>query len=298
MGSPYEFQNDGTQVVDNGTQVADGGNGQNPFQQQIYGSGANNAPYFEQGTPWRATPGADGYTGPMPTPSQGGSTEVQPWPPTGQTQVGDPNAGNPNGGNPNGGTQVADGGFGRQTRDGAPAPFTSGENDLSSGGGSGGGNSWWYADRAAMLGSSVYAAHRGIEGAEKFLPTSGTALRGLASEVRAGYSSGSWSGAGNAFKSHIGGTGSTIGTSGKEFLQASAKTDLGKVLGGSFLATTALDLTLLSGRETSWKTMVVDVATPLASSVLLGKFATPLKVIGITAGAHTLEKLLFEEKKK
>jgi hypothetical protein len=290
MGSPYEFQAENTQVGDNGTRVADGSR-QNPFRNQIYGSGASNAPYFEQGRPWRASPSADGYTGPMPTPTEGGA-EVPTWTPANTPLAGGHDADIP----PS--IQVAD--QGRGTKDGPPADFSSGNNngaDLSGSTGSRGSNNWWYLDRAAMLGSSVYAAHRGIPGAEKFLPTSGNALRGLALEVQAGYQAGKWSGAGNALKGGFGGTASTIGTAGKEFLQSSAKADLGKVLGGSFIATTALDLTLLSGRTTSWKTLAVDVAMPLASAALFGKWASPLKIIGITAGAHTLEKLLFEDKK-
>jgi hypothetical protein len=74
------------------------------------------------------------------------------------------------------------------------------------------------------------------------------------------------------------------------------RTDLGKAMGGAWLADTVLDSTFLKDRETSWKTMAVDIATPFIASRLLPGMGL-LKTIGITMGAHAAEKLFFEDKK-
>lgn len=282
MGSPYEFQEQ------TNTQVADQGNGQNPFHNQIYGSPANGAPYFEQSNPngqWRAT-----FENTVPL----GATTPIPGEQTANTQLtpANPDAGIPSNLPP---TQVADN---RENRTGQTGDLTPGTRGDLSGGSNGGGTDWmWMGDRAAQFGTSMYVAHRGIEGAEKFMPTAYNSLRGLGSEALAGYRTESWKGAGNALRSNFGGTATTVGTAGREFAQATYKTDLGKVLAGSFVANTAVDMLFFGDKTTSWKTWAVDIATPLAATALLGKFASPLKVIGITVGAHSLEKMLLEGKK-
>ncbi|MFN8658264.1 MAG: hypothetical protein U0105_18155 [Candidatus Obscuribacterales bacterium] len=268
MGSPYTFNtsNDATQTT--GTQVAD--NGQNPWQAQIYNSQARQPGTFEGSNSngqWpvdtskipnggRATLGSD-----VGTTTSGIPTQTVPTDQGGQPQQ----------------TQVATGGERGQNSTGF-TPYRSGQNDLSGNGGSGGSDLMWYLDRTAALGSSVYAAHKGIAGAEKFLPTAYEALQGLKTKG-------------------LGETASVLGTSGKEFLQTSAKTDLGKVLGANFVATTLLDSTLFSNKTTSWKTLVVDIGTPLIANSILGPEGKMLKTLAWTVGLHSAEKMLFEQNK-
>lgn len=77
---------------------------------------------------------------------------------------------------------------------------------------------------------------------------------------------------------------------------AAGKAPLGKAMLGAWAGNTLLDLTVLSDRGTSWKTMAVDIATPILTNTVLKKFGMA-KTIAISLGAHTLEKVLLEEKK-
>lgn len=264
MGSPYTFDN--TSKPTPTTQVTD--NGLNPWQSQIYNSTARQPGTFES-----ANSNGQWPVDTSKIPNGGKATLGSD---VGVTTSGIPQQTVPT---DQGGQQVAQNGE-RGTRSTGFTPFTSGQNDLSGNSGSKGGSDlMWYLDRAAATGASVYAAHRGIAGAETFLPTAYEALQGVKTKG-------------------LGQTASAIGASGKEFLQTSAKTDLGKVLGANLAATTLLDMTLFSNKTTSWKTMVVDIGTPLiANSILGGTKGKVLKTVAWTVGLHSAEKLLLEQNK-
>lgn len=133
----------------------------------------------------------------------------------------------------------------------------------------------WYLDRIATLGASAYAAHRGIAGDKPFLTAldkMGTVEASKGSPPK-GFLLQSLQGSGNA------------------------KMDLVKVLGGSLMYTTLADMTLFRDRTTSWKTVAVDVATPLATNAILGR-TKMVATLASSLGAHAIEKSLFEDKKR
>jgi hypothetical protein len=163
----------------------------------------------------------------------------------------------------------------QQTDQVQPAPQTSGDNVAptvaasSDGSNSQGGiGAMWLLDRGVSLGATGVAAAKFIPNLQTLMPE-GASIPTLGS-IRA--------------------------IPKDEWLNA-ARTDLGKAMGGAWVGDTLLDATLLKGRDTSWKTLLVDVATPLAISRILPGFGLG-KTIAATMGAHAVEKLMFEDKKE
>lgn len=150
---------------------------------------------------------------------------------------------------------------------GDPAAGNSAGNDGKSAGSDSGLDAGWLGERALSLGATGVAAHAFIPNLQTFL-AEGKSVPTL----------------------------SSLRSIPKNEWMAAAKTDVGKSMTGAWLGNTLLDATLLSDRETSWKTLAVDVATPL----VIGRFfpgAGVAKTIGASMVVHAAEKVLFEDKK-
>ncbi|HEY9790052.1 MAG TPA: hypothetical protein V6D22_06630 [Candidatus Obscuribacterales bacterium] len=76
--------------------------------------------------------------------------------------------------------------------------------------------------------------------------------------------------------------------------KAALPSQVGKVVGWSWVADTALDLTLLNNKSTSWKTIAVDVALPLAAQTLIRGLG-PMGAIAASVAGHAAEKYFFEK---
>lgn len=146
-----------------------------------------------------------------------------------------------------------------------PAASSDAQTSTSSDKGGGGPLSFsWLADRGLSLGATGIAASRSIDNLAQFLPEGKTipTLESLKSIPK------------------------------EEWLKA-GRTDLGKAMGGAWIGDTLLDATILGGKDTSWKTMAVDIATPFLVSRMVPGIGVG-KTILASLGAHTVEKLLFE----
>lgn len=151
----------------------------------------------------------------------------------------------------------------------APMPENTSSATSDSGSQSSGGiDAMWWADRGLSLGATGLAATKFIPNLSTFV-AEGSTIPSL-SAVKS-IPKGEWS--------------------------TALRTDLGKAMGGAWLGDTVLDATLLKDRETSWKTLAVDVATPFLANRLLPGLGLG-KTIAVSLGAHVAEKLFLEDKKE
>jgi hypothetical protein len=89
-------------------------------------------------------------------------------------------------------------------------------------------------------------------------------------------------------------TPASLGTIERSEWKAALPSEVGKVVGWSWAADTVLDLTLLSNKSTSWKTIAVDVALPLAAKTLIRGLG-PVGAIAVSVAGHAAEKYFLED---
>lgn len=150
----------------------------------------------------------------------------------------------------------------------APMPENTSNASSDSKSSGGGIDAMWWADRGLSLGATGLAATKYIPNLSTFV-AEGSTIPSL-SAVKS-IPKGEWS--------------------------TAIRTDLGKAMGGAWLGDTVLDATLLKDRETSWKTLAVDIATPFLANRFLPGLGLG-KTIALSLGAHAAEKMFLEDKKE
>ena len=76
------------------------------------------------------------------------------------------------------------------------------------------------------------------------------------------------------------------------------KAPLTKALIGGWLGNELMDHTILANKETSWKTIAVDIGAPFLAASVFGKTGGLIKPLATVMGAHFLEKQFLEGDKQ
>ena len=84
----------------------------------------------------------------------------------------------------------------------------------------------------------------------------------------------------------------------KANLMDQTKAPLTKALLGGWLGNELMDHTILAGKDSSWKTLAVDVAAPFLATTVFGKTGGLVKPLATMMGAHFLEKTFLEGDKQ